>query len=257
MWVRSNGQGQARATDRLTCAGSPAPNFIVTGAAEVLVDGLPAARVTDKTMHPPPGLILRGSDDIEIGGPAAGATLGGVVGAKTACFVAATGRRTGKTKQSYGNCGVESARQIINQVTGLGVSEDDLLAESLAAGDAGSGFELDDIGGTNAANRREILERNGVKSHLEDSSMQNIMQAVAERRGVITAHEVAILWGPSYSGGHAIVVAGIEYDANGDPVNVIVNDTGGGDCGLPVPYAVFMLSLAPGAPMNVTEAPVW
>jgi uncharacterized Zn-binding protein involved in type VI secretion len=256
--VLSNGRGQARATDPLTCVGSPAPNFIVTGAAMVLVDGLPAARMTDKTMHPPPGVVLEGSGDIEIGGPAAGATLGGGGAAKAACLDAKDGRTSGRIKQSYGNCGVESARQIINAApSGVSINEEDLLNQSIGEGDAGEDPKPSKRGGTGPIGRREILERNGVPSHLEDPSMQNITQAIAERRGVITSHEIAILWGSKQTGGHAIVAMGVEYDANGEPLNVIVNDTGKGRCGYPVPYAVFVSSLRPGREVNVTDHPVW
>src|SRR5438105_3347424 len=52
--VETDHLGQARATDQLQCL-TPPPNFIVTGSTSVDVDGLMAARQTDKTMHPPPG----------------------------------------------------------------------------------------------------------------------------------------------------------------------------------------------------------
>ena len=85
------------------------------------------------------------------------------------------------------------------------------------------------------------------------------MQAVAEGRGVITPHDVAILWGPECSGGHAILVTGVEYGPDGNPVNVIVNDTGKNppNCSVPYPVDTFRNSLRPGRPINVTSNPIW
>ena len=55
--VDTNSKGQARATDRMRCTGVPTVNFIVTGSKTVEINGLMAARKTDKTMHPGPGSI--------------------------------------------------------------------------------------------------------------------------------------------------------------------------------------------------------
>lgn len=251
-----NSLGQARVTDRLQCL-TPAPNFIVTGSGSVSVNGLPAARKGDKTMHPPPGEILTGSADVEIGGPTVGATLGAPAAGNAACQAAAAGRKSGSTQQSYQNCGVESSRQIINQATGAKVSEDALLDSAEQNGDAERARNRADSGGTYASGRQNILAQHGVGSTLTDGTMANITQAVAEKRGVITSHDVAILWGPGNSGGHAIVVTGVEYDANGNPLNVIVNDTGLGICQNSVPADQFAASLLPGTPANVTTAPIW
>jgi phosphoribosyl-AMP cyclohydrolase len=87
--------------------------------------------------------------------------------------------------------------------------------------------------------------------------MQNIAQAVAERRGVITSHDVAVLWGGAQSGGHAVAVTGAKYDADGNLAQVIINDTGQGQGGRSVPAAQFESSLRPGRDANVTDSPVW
>lgn len=247
---------QARATDKALCAGPP--DFIVTGSGSVMVNGLPAARKDDRTMHQPPGLVLTGFARVDIGGPTVGVTLGGGQNALEACSIdAGRGRASGSTSQSYNNCGVESSRQIINAATGRNVSEDALLNESMRHGDADEERKRFDSGGTHPDSRRNILARNGVPSSLQDGTMDNISQAVAERRGVITSHEVSVLWGPGQSGGHAIVVTGVEYDANGNLLNVIMNDTGLGQCGRKIPAAQFQNSLRPGRPANVTNNPVW
>lgn len=255
---------QARATDQATCTGAAgAPNFIVTGSSSVMVNGLMAARMTDKMMHPPPGMIVLGAITVMIGGPTAGATLGNPTSATAACNSAATGRTSGSVSQSYQNCGVESSRQIVNQATGAGISEDALLTQSIANGDADTAPKAADRGGTSPAQRQSILASNGVPSTLQDPTMQNLAQAVAERRGVITSHDVSTFWPPPgqaggpYTGGHAVVVTAVGYDASGNLATVTVNDTGFGICGSTYPVARFQSSLRPGRQMNVTTNPVW
>jgi uncharacterized Zn-binding protein involved in type VI secretion len=56
---------QARLSDTAFCVGPP--DVIVTGAATVLVGGLPAARMTDKTVHG--GMLVLGEFTVLIGGP--------------------------------------------------------------------------------------------------------------------------------------------------------------------------------------------
>lgn len=251
--VQTNVLNQARATDRATCVGPP--DFIVTGSSSVFVNDLMAARQTDKTMHG--GSIVLGSLNVEIGGPTAGATLGNVAAGTAACNAAATGRTSNSTGQSYNNCGVESSRQIINRATGANVGEDALLDSSIRNGDADSARRRFDSGGTSPDGRRNILASNGVPSTLQDPTMANITQAVAEGRGVITSHDVSVLWGPGNSGGHAVVVIGAQYDANGNLINVIINDTGRGICNNSIPAPQYQNSLRPGREANVTSNPIW
>jgi hypothetical protein len=259
--VLTDNLAQARATDKLICA-TPPPNFIVTGSTSVDVDNLMAARATDKTMHPPPGSILAPcSPDVEIGGPTGGATLGSDPAsgaALAACQAAGGGRTSGSTQQSYQNCGVESCRQIINRANGTNVSEDQLLNQSMNNGDADNERHRADSGGTSPDQRQNILANNGVPSTEQPATMANIQQAVAEKKGVISSHDAGRLWGnPNVSGGHAIVVTGIQYDANGNPVTVFTNDTGLGQCQRGVPAGQFQASLRPGRPLNVTNNPIW
>jgi uncharacterized Zn-binding protein involved in type VI secretion len=255
--VQSGGLAQARATDPCVCSGSGLINFIVTGAGQVLIDGLPAARMNDKTMHPPPGMIVLGEVSVLIGGPTVGATLGGGAAAKKACTDVASGRTSGSTQQSYQNCGVESCRQIINQANGSAVGEDQLLDQSFASGNADNKPLRKDAGGTSPDQRQQILAQNGVASTQQPNSMDNIMQGVAEKKGVITSHDAGRLWGPPNTGGHALLVTGVEYDANGNPTNVITNDTGKGVCGRVVPIATFTNSLRRGRAVNVTNNPIY
>ncbi|OQW91961.1 MAG: hypothetical protein BWK78_03100 [Thiotrichaceae bacterium IS1] len=272
--VLTNNLAQARATDQLTCTGSPAtPNFIVTGSSTVLINGKMAARETDKTMHPPPGKIITGSSNVLIGGPTAGATLGNTKDGEKACQDAAPGRKSSPkrdpkrppTGQSYNNCGIESARQIINQANRnqknwTSVDEYGLFNFAISKGYATKdpNNHPRKSGGTNPADRNSILNNYGVPSTLQSNSMENIMQSVAEGKGVITSHDAVVLWGPKAPpGGHAITVIGVEYDANGNPINVIVNDTGTGECGKKYPIATFQNSLRSGRDINVTTNPIW
>lgn len=253
--VRTAFQAQARAGDRCRCHGPP--DFVVTGARTVLIDGRPAARKGDRTMHQPGGTIAGGADSVDIGGPTVGVALGNVDATDGACQAAAGGRSSGSTRQSYGNCGVESARQIINRAGGAPVTEDELLLESMDYGDATWMSEGRYRGGTTVPSVGRILARHGVPSSLQPATMANIAQAVAERRGVITAHEVSVLWANGQTGGHAVVVSGVLYNAHGEIDAVLINDTGAGRCSDLIPVGTFAGSLRHGFPMNVTDHPVW
>lgn len=234
------------------------PNFIVTGSGTVEIDGLPAARIDDRTMHPPPGRITGGSPDVLIGGPTVGVRLGGADAGGDACKSAATGRESHSTKQTYNNCGVESARQIINQATGGSIREDALLDDAFEHGDAEKERSRHDSGGTGPEDRRNILSRHNVESELVAATPEALAQAVAERKGVITSHEVKYLWPDlTQEGGHAVTVIGIDFDAEGRPSRVVYNDTGRGQCQHSAPWATFFGSLRPGRDMNVTKAPIW
>jgi len=71
--VDTNNQKQARVTDRTRCTGVNKNDLIKFGSATVEVNGLPAARKTDKTAHG--GVIAEGSDNVEIGGASVRATV--------------------------------------------------------------------------------------------------------------------------------------------------------------------------------------
>ena len=252
--VRTNSLFQARATDKATCVGPP--DTIVVGSATVKVNGLMAARLLDQCMHG--GTIGPVTSlNVNIGGPSAGATIGNPAAATAACTALANGRTSHSVSQTNNNCGVESSRLIINQATGANRSEDGLLDESMEEGDADEERSRTASGGTSPAGREGILERNGVRTTNVPGTMNNITQAVSEGRGVITSHEVSILWGNGQTGGHAINVIGLQYDANGNLLNVIMADTGLGNCSRSIPAAQFQQSLRPGRDANVTDNPVW
>lgn len=240
----------ARVGDQAVCVGPP--DSIVRGAFPALIGGQPAARQGDATAHG--GTIALGTLKVLIG--AAGTSGNPWVG-DNVCNGAATGRSSGSTQQTYGNCGVESARQIVNQATGGNVAEDQLLNLALNNGWAGQDPDPLQRGGTGPADREAILSSQGVQSVRQPQNLQNIERAVAEGRGVITSHDAGLLWNTSDSGGHAVLVTGVEYDANGNPVNVIINDTGAGQCRQSVPVQQFENSLRPNREINVTNRPIW
>jgi phosphoribosyl-AMP cyclohydrolase len=87
--------------------------------------------------------------------------------------------------------------------------------------------------------------------------MANIETAVSEGRGVVTCHEAGRLWGTNQQGGHAVLVTGIEYDADGNPQTVFINDTGTGNCMDAIPASRFENSFQQGFDLNVTSNPIW
>jgi len=280
--VTTNARHQARTGDRCTCLLAGAPDFIVTGSATVTINGLPAAREGDRAMHAR-GLILTGSPNVLIGGPTVGGTIGNPKAGLKACRAARSGRnppagaldpagnqiQPNTPGQSYNNCGVESARQIINRThPDNPISQEDLLNQSMNNGTAnGTPNNLFASGGTGPEGRVQILEDNNVPAHLESNSLQNLAQSVGEGKGVIAAVMAGTLWPvsspnsnapPPGTGGHAILVTGIEYDKNGNIKNVIINDTGTGQCMVSVPAATFEQALKDrGGDHVVTDNPIW
>jgi uncharacterized Zn-binding protein involved in type VI secretion len=266
--VETNGLSAARVTDMLMCDAVGLANFVVTGSPSVEINGMMAARKADFTMHPGPGMISEGSSNVEIGGGTAGGALGYPDSAGARCAAMAAGRTSGSPAQSYNNCGIEASRQLINQVGG-NVTEDELFDSALELGLAvrktrrrwwlRKQFHRWASGGTYDHWRNDLLNLNRVPSHMEPLTMQNVAQAVAGGHGAITAHDAGILWADprSLGGGHAIVTTGLEYDENGNLLNVIVNDTGLGQCRQSIPAGQYEASLFAGHDINVTNNPIW
>jgi uncharacterized Zn-binding protein involved in type VI secretion len=256
--VDTNSLPQARGGDPAICVA--ALDFIVTGSGTVTVSSKPAARATDKTMHK--GVIQIGSGNVMIGGPTVGATVGNPDAATKACEAAAAGRASGLTKQSYNNCGIETSRQIINQATGKNISEDDLLKQAVRRKQAsGSLDNLKKAGGSWPYQREPLLNENGVPAEQVPCTMDNLAQAAAEGKGVQVDIWAGTIWPPAYgykpgTGPHVVMVTGIEYDADGNMKNVIINDTGAGDCGKSYPAALFKSALM-GDNHVITKRPVW
>lgn len=247
----------------------PLPNPIISGAFMVLIGNKPAARQDDFGAHPG-SKIFNGSPTVEIGGPA---TAGNVPLGMDDCQKLAQGRTSGKLSQSYGNCGIESARSIINRANNSKVSEDEMLNKALANGWALETKDAQGItmkGGTYPNGRHEILEHYGVGAVTSPATMQNIVQFVGEGRGVIASIWAARTWSQATVAAagatpgdaalpHAVRVTGVTLDSNGDPDTVYVIDTSGvdGGCAYAIPAAVFEWALMPATDLNVTENSIW
>lgn len=247
----------ARLGDMGTCVGPP--DTIMKGAFPVPIANNPAARVSDQTAHG--GLIALGCPTVLIG---LSGTAGNPRVGSQACQAAAGGRASNSTQQSYNNCGVESSRQIVNQANGTAVSENGLLQNAInngwANGTPGSPPTFAD-GGTNPATRQQILQNAGVSSTVEASTAENLGLAMSRGDGAIASLDAAQLWGGTTPPGslHAVTVTGVEYDDAGSPTNVIINDTGTGQCGQRVPIAQWNQAVAahPSPALNVTSSPIW
>jgi uncharacterized Zn-binding protein involved in type VI secretion len=260
--VLTNSRAQARGTDLAACAG-PA-DFIVTGAATVKVGGQPAARLSDKTMHG--GVVAVGAGNVMIGGPTAGVTLGDPAAAAKDCAALADTRHTpGRRGQSYGNCGIEAWRAIINRqraADGLPpLTEDDAMQRALELGVAGHDPAKPwAYGATSADGRVKLLQDQGVDASAEPGSSAAVQQAVAERRGVSASVYPYWYW-PGWTGvqpdaQHEIQITGVEFDENGNVKAYIISDSGLGQCSLRVSASDFVYAQIPGAPITVTKQPV-
>jgi uncharacterized Zn-binding protein involved in type VI secretion len=263
--VETNSKPQARATDKLDCVPVGLKNFIVTGSASVEINGKLAARKTDFTMHPPPGVIVEGSPTVEIGGPTAGATLGNSAAGTAACVAAAAGRASGSTQQSFGNCSLEAPRQLINTANHSSLTEQQMI--SWAQG-PNSGMVDKTAVAAFPSEQATMLTNQGIPASQQAGTTDNLTQAVANDQGVTASLDAAPLWGGNTPAGawHTVLVTGVQYDANGNPSNVIVNDTGRlpgtGNCGVVYSMANFRTALnaAPagwGPSLVVTKNPVW
>jgi len=261
-------QPMARITDHAACANG-AVDSIVSGSLTVKIGNRLAARETDQLAHG--GSLVRPlATRVFIGGPTvrAGSTIGDIAAGRKACREAAAGRASGRTQQTYGNCSVEDVRQIINQDRATRgeapIDEDTLLEDAVDHGEATDDPDPFAYGGANAEDNQSTLGRYGVESDTvaqtgTPDDLNRMGGAVADGRGVITGHDAGRLWGTENEGGHAVNVIGMTFDENGDPSEVIVNDTGieEGNCAHRYPAGPFARSLIPNGRMVVTREPVW
>lgn len=248
----------------------------IEGSPTVLVNYFRQARQGDKLLEAigGTGSITGGCPTVLVG---AAGIVGNVPAGQAACAAAAAGRNpppgtvdnngnpiaANTPGQSYNNCGVESSRQLIGRATGTMPTQEGLLNQSMANGDATQmPGNLFGSGGTDPGGRQNILANNGVPSSLQPNTPGNLEAAVAGDRGVVVS-----VWAgnmPNWAGqglapntgGHAIVVTGIEYDDNGNPINVIISDTGMGQCSQKVPWAGFQGAVRSDRPLNVTNNPL-
>jgi uncharacterized Zn-binding protein involved in type VI secretion len=237
--------------DLCVCVGPP--DTIAMGSLGVFVNGLPVARVLDPTMHGGritvvlPSMVMIG----DINTAAAAAIWPG--------------------GQNFGNCGIQSANQIIEQATGVQNSEQAILDQTVAAGLTNvDPLDASNTGGTSAEERRQILANNGVPSTtIMNPTQQDISNAILDRRGIIINADAGKLWNgdpnipnpAAYNGGgHAVTITDGDYDSNGNLTHVIINDTGTGTQGRRVPIGQIMdanQARGTNAAINVTDAPIW
>jgi uncharacterized Zn-binding protein involved in type VI secretion len=253
------------ATAKCPCACMGPPDYIVTGSGTVLISSTPAARSGDKTLHG--GAVLKGSGDVLIGGPTVGVTLGAPGRGRSCCEDLKAGRSERSPKQGYSNCGLESSRLLIRAKHGSAPTENELMDEAIRHDEAEAGFDikskrwmpLDEWGGQNTRQTESLLRRHGVETEKVEQAPGSIIQAVAEGKGVITSHEASVLWDdPDNVGGHAVVVTGVEFDADGKPVAYVTVDSAKGQCARRVPADRFEDSLwKPPATASVTTEPLW
>ena len=283
------GRGAARKGDLVQHNNSL--EAITEGEPRVLINGKPPARITDGVSCG--GRISTGFSRVRIG-RATSRVVGNVEAGMKMCQAAKKGRKSGKTSQSYNNCGVESVRQLINQATGSNLTETQLLQHALDTPfgngyEAGRGIPPDTAkgdppvpfgtaprpqdGGTNPYTRQAILNDYGVPSTVEDNNLDNISTALSNGQGVTADVDAGILWGNTTKPrafNHEVTVTGVEYDANGQISNVIINDTGTGQCSQHVPIDLWNkatkdvpipgtnpVQYRSGAKINVTDNPIF
>lgn len=267
--VQIGGKPAARMGDFSLCPSPvPVPNPIMRGAFPVPIHSMPAARMTDQGTAPHLGMILPPCCPTVLIGLAG--TTGNATKSLAECKNMSGGRSpaAGSTDglgnpispntagQSYNNCGVESARQIISQGTGVTPSQEGLLSQSITSGLAsqpalGTMQTLPNgtsvpvtaqnqayfSGGTNTLTIASIMTNNGVPATTTATTatvgpaLGDIETALSQGKGVVAPVNVKGLpgWG-SQTGGHAVTVTGFEYDDNGKITSVIYNDTGIGAC---------------------------
>jgi len=258
----------ARMGDIAICVGPP--DSIAKGAFPVPIEMKPAARETDQTAHG--GQIVLGCKTVEIG--LAGTTGNPRVGTAL-CLAMAGGRAGGGLSQANGNCGIESSRQIIEGMnpasrTAASRSETGLLNDAINNGEArafnwyGAPLPPNQVGGSTGADRVSLLARNGVGAKTIGSGstgLANMQGNLSAGQGVIASLDAGKIWGPqgiNGSGGHAVMVTGMDYDDAGNPIAVHYNDTGAGQCGHVAPYGDFKNAVESWGGENVaTTGQIW
>jgi len=259
--VRINSLPAVRAGDAFQCGGCP--NRVQTGASTVTFGGEFAARLTDTSDHG--GRIVLGAANVVIGGASG---MGCVGAGKSTCQAMAAGRASGNTKQSYGNCVLESVRQIIRRAMANEVTEDELKRHAEVNDRVSKGATN---GGSDGDNGQKLLGDFGVPAERMPAAgpadLDAVKQAISERRGVVAfvdPHEISPGKYPTPAC-HAVVVTGVELDEDGNVTAVFINDTGAGECGKKVPAAAFGSAMrnlpshksAGGTSLLVTKGAIW
>jgi hypothetical protein len=158
-------------------------------------------------------------------------------------------RRNFPGKQSEMNCALQSSQQVIRASNGKNLTE----AEMITSGKSSAGYNPQT--GTAANKIPNVLQAEGVKAKNMPNKPDKIQEALAEGKGVVSAHHAGKLWGNKAQGGHAVHVTGVVKDANGKVTHYVINDTGTGEVGRKVTAQQYEESLLK-APATVTEKPI-
>ena len=165
-------------------------------------------------------------------------------------------------QQSYGNCGVQSARQLVEQAKGkVNKTEKQFLDDAVTSCSVSTSPDPTQSGGSNSAKRRCIMQQYGVSSSIADANIANVDAALRDGKGVIITADAKTLWAtqgiPGPSGMHAVVITNGIYDSTGKLTGVDINDTGVG-----TRYALSTQELDTAMKsgtglMNVTDDRIW
>ncbi len=188
--VLIGGLPAARVTDMCTCVGPP--DQIVRGSAGVFICGPPAARIADQCMHG--GVITTGMPNVLIG-----ETWSGSVPTSNPAI-----RDSFNTQEQSNSCVIATSRNMIAYYTGVDVPESQLRDEMRdIIGDPNHDFELE---GTNPANAVELLRRHGVDAEVREHQTPDQLAAeVADGNPVMIGFP-----------GHRVALSGVENDADGN-----------------------------------------
>jgi len=182
--------------------------------------------------------------------------------------------------QSYLNCGIQSARLVIEQALGQKLPDTELEFMEKAIKTCGAEKAENhpsESGGVKFWNLRCILEQQHVASKFEVQSIANIDYALRERKGVLVTVDSDVLWKEGYQKGqldhpdfmhsipgvreilpgkHIVVITDAEYNQTGDLVAVWINDPGVGER-YKINCDILSKSLLSWTPMVVTDNSIW
>lgn len=166
-------------------------------------------------------------------------------------------------KQSYNNCGVQAARQVVEQAKGkLNKTEQQFLDDAIASCNVTADPSNPTLsGGTNSLKRQCIMQQYGVPSSIKDATMSEVEAALRDGKGVIITADAKELWAmqgiSNPPGLHAVLITNGIYDSAGKLTGVDINDTGIGQR-----YALSTQELndamnTGSGLMNVTDNRIW